>query len=102
MQFLILFRVVTGTPMDQVFALVKEESARNWEFYAAGLFRQSFYFDDYSGAVILAEANTQDEVEMATQSFPMVKAGLLTVEVIPLRPYIGIAQLFANPVSLSA
>jgi len=50
MQVLVIARVVEGTAIEKVVPLVKPESAKVWEYYAADLVRTVHYFADHSGA----------------------------------------------------
>ena len=96
MQVLVIARVVAGTPIEKVVPLVNPESAKVWEYYAADLVRTVHYFADNSGAVLLFEAPNLEAVNGAVTQLPMVQAGVLELEVIPLAPYTGIAELFAK------
>ncbi len=96
MQVLVIARVIAGTAIEKVLPLVKPEAAKVWEYYAADLVRTVHYFADNSGAVLLFEAPNLEAVNGAVTQLPMVQAGLLECEVIPLAPYTGIAELFAK------
>ncbi|MBR8834720.1 MAG: hypothetical protein DSM106950_11945 [Stigonema ocellatum SAG 48.90 = DSM 106950] len=96
MQVLVIARVIAGTAIEKVLPLVKPEAAKVWEYYAADLVRTVHYFADNSGAVLLFEASNLEAVNSAVTQLPMVQAGVLQCEVIPLAPYTGIAELFAK------
>lgn len=96
MLFLVIARVVTGTPLEQVLPLVKPESAKIWEYYAADRVRSVYYFADMGGAILLYEAASLAEAQTAIDQLPMGQAGVLTFEIIPLKPYTGFEQLFAR------
>jgi hypothetical protein len=97
MQALLIFRFTPKATLDAVVGMVKAESRRNWELYAAGIFRQSWLFEDLSGAVVIAEVESQAQANDVANGFPMVEAGYLTTEAVILRPYMGIEELFAEP-----
>lgn len=96
MQFLVIARVVEGTPMDKVLPLVPKEAAKVWEEYAADMVRSIHYIANMSGAVLMLEAPSLEEVQEAVAKFPMVEAGVLDAEVLPLKPYTGLESLFAK------
>ena len=96
MLFLILGRVVDGTTTEQILPFVKPEAAKVWEYYAADRVRSVYYFADISGAMLMYDAANLAEVEAAVAAFPMAKAGVLRFEIIPLKPYLGIEQLFVQ------
>jgi len=74
----------------------KAEAARVWELYQAGVFRELYFRQDRPEAVLVLECTDVDEANQMLNTLPLVKAGLITFEVIPLRPYPGLARLFAE------
>jgi hypothetical protein len=99
MQVLVIARVKPGIPVEQVLPFVSAEAAQAWEFYASEQIRQMYYIADMSGAVMLWEGETVESVTQEVQKLPMVKEGILTCEIIPLKPYTGFASLFAQQLS---
>lgn len=95
MQFLAIARVTAGTPTETLLPLVKPESAKIWEYYAADQLRSIYYIADMSGAVLMFESASLEAVKEATAQLPMVQAGALQIEILPLKPYTGTEQLFA-------
>ena len=61
----------------------------------AGVFRELYFRQDRPEAVLILECADVEEAEGALNSLPLVKAGLITFEIIPLVPYPGFARLFA-------
>ncbi|MEO0535763.1 MAG: muconolactone Delta-isomerase family protein [Cyanobacteria bacterium P01_A01_bin.123] len=96
MQVLVIGRIATGTPTEQVLPLVKPEAAQVWDAYATEKLRAVYYIADMSGAVMVWDMSSLEAVEAELQKLPMVKAGVLTCEVISLKPYTGLAELFAQ------
>jgi muconolactone delta-isomerase len=84
------------TKIEQVLPVVKPEAAKVWELYASGFLRSIHYIADKSGAVLLCEANTVEEINAMIAQLPMAQAGVMQFEVIPLLPYTGTAELFAQ------
>jgi hypothetical protein len=96
MQVLVIARIKAGIPVEQVLPFVSAEAARAWEFYASEQIRQMYYIADMSGAVMLWEGETVEWVAQAVNKLPMVQEGILTCEILPLKPYTGYASLFAQ------
>ncbi|ARV60765.1 hypothetical protein BZZ01_20985 [Nostocales cyanobacterium HT-58-2] len=96
MQVLVIARVVAGIAREKVFPLVKPEAAKVWEYVASDLVRTVHYIADHSGAVLLFEAPSVEAVNEAVAQLPMVQAGVLQYEILPLAPYTGLKELFAN------
>lgn len=60
------------------------------------LVRSINYIADMSGAVLMCEAASLEAMQEIAAQFPMVKAGVLNIEVLPLKPYTGFESLFAK------
>lgn len=96
MQFLVIARAAKGTPMEQVLPLVKPEAEKVWEYYAADMVRSIHYIADMSGAVLMFEAVSLEAVQEAVAQLPMARANVLQFEILPLKPYTGLDELFAK------
>jgi muconolactone delta-isomerase len=92
MQFLSLSRRLVDKFPPEAFTpeLLRRETARVRELYAAGTLRQIWKRSDTPGASILWEAASEAEVRDAIASLPIYQAGLLEIAaLIPLEPYPG-------------
>ena len=96
MQAFVIARVVEGAPMEQVLPLVKPEAAKVWELYNDEKLRTIHYISDMSGVVMLWEISSLEALEAELQKLPMIEAGMLVCEVIPIKPYTGFTELFAS------
>jgi muconolactone delta-isomerase len=95
MKLLALEREVPGAA-DHAFApYLKAEAARAWELYQAGAIREMYFRDDQPTAVLVLECADAAEANDVLKTLPLVKAGLITFDVIPLKAYPGFARLFA-------
>jgi muconolactone delta-isomerase len=74
---------------------LKAEARRVWEIYQAGILREISFRQDQNTAVLMLECATVDEAHAVLGSLPLVQAGLIHFDVIPLAPYPGLARLFA-------
>lgn len=79
---------------DQFIPFLKAEAVKAWELYQAGVFRELYFRADRKEAVLLMECSTLEEAENALASLPLVEAGLISFDVIPLVPYPGFRRLF--------
>lgn len=75
---------------------LRAEAARVWELYQAGIVRELYFDRELQQAVLLLECPGTDRAERVLDSLPLVREGLITFDVIPLRPYPGFARLFAG------
>lgn len=96
MKILALEQERSGVTAEAFKPHLKAEAARAWELYQAGVVREMYFRQDRSEAVLVLECADVAEAEAALNTLPLVQAGLITFEIIPLRPYPGFARLFAE------
>ncbi|MGB8643979.1 MAG: hypothetical protein WCF84_01985, partial [Anaerolineae bacterium] len=72
------------------------EAARVYELYQAGIVRELYFRADRHEAVLMLECADLTGAQAALQTLPLVAAGLITFELIPLTPYTGWERLFAS------
>ena len=74
---------------------MKAEARRAWELYQSGVFREIYFTQgDDPVAVIILECASVEEAKKALDSLPLVKAGFISFELMPLAPYPGFGRLF--------
>ncbi len=97
MKFLAIEHDPPGVP-DEAFTLeiLKAEAARAWELHQAGVIRELYFRADRPEAVLVLECAAADDAQAALDSLPLVQAGLIGFELIPLAAYPGFARLFAD------
>lgn len=96
MKFLALERETPNFPADQWQPHLKPEAARAWELYQSGLIRELYFDSDHHTAVLILECADKDEATRILATLPLVIAGAITFEIIPLIPYPGFARLFCK------
>jgi len=97
MKIIALEKEVTGVNDDQFTpAILKKESEKAWELHQAGIIRELYFRGDRHEAVLILECKDVDEAQAAVASLPLVKAGLIAFEIIPLIAYDGFERLFAE------
>lgn len=82
-----------ATPADFAPHL-KAEGARAWELYQEGTIRELYFRADESSAILVLECPDVEAARAVLGSLPLVQAGLISFEIIPLRAYPGFARLF--------
>ena len=78
-------------------ALLQAESRRAWDLLQAGVIRELYFRADRHAAVLVLECASTEEAQAVLATLPLVAAGLIAFEVIPLAPYPGFARLFSEP-----
>jgi hypothetical protein len=75
---------------------LKAEAVKVWELYQAGVFRELYFRQDRSEAVLMLECADVENANEVLNTLPLVKEGLITFDIIPLGPYPGFSRLFAE------
>lgn len=95
MQILAIERAVPGIPPERFTAeLSAAEARRVWDLHQQGAIRELFFREDQPAAVLILESADVAEAQTVLASLPLVAAGLIDFELIPLRAYAGFARLF--------
>ncbi len=81
----------------------RAEAARAWELHQQGFIRELYFRADREESVLVLECDSVEAAEARLATLPLVEQGLITFEIIPLRPYLGFARLFeaSSPVATS-
>jgi hypothetical protein len=95
MQCPVIMKVKPGTSREQLGPLMKPEAAKAWDMMASDALRSIHYIKGPVAAVLSFEAGDEKEVEARVSQLPLVEAGLVNVEVLPLAPFTGFAALFS-------
>jgi muconolactone delta-isomerase len=95
MKILALEKELPGATAEAFQPLLKDEACRVWELQQSGALREIYFRADQHTAVLVLECTDVDEVRRLLSSLPLVAAGLIEFEIIPLAPYDGFARLFA-------
>ena len=96
MKILALEKEVPGATAEEFGPHAKAEAVRAWELYQAGVIRELYFRQDRPEAVLVLECADVREADQVLATLPLVKAGLITFEVIPLVAYPGFARLFVE------
>ena len=85
MLILVICRPVEGSDQDEFRRLVPEETAALRGLRATGTLGDA-WSPGHPGAVFTLEVPDADEAVRIVADFPLVKAGQITTEIIPLHP----------------
>jgi hypothetical protein len=94
MRILAIEHETPGAPAAAFGPLLKAEARRAWELYQSGVIRELYFRQDRHESVLILECADAAEAEAALGTLPLVRAGLIAFEIIPLIPYPGFARLF--------
>jgi muconolactone delta-isomerase len=96
MKILAIEKEVAGVTDEEFAPHLKAEAARAWELHQAGVVRELYFRADWPGAVLVLECAGVEEAADVLNTLPLVKAGLITFDIIPLKAYPGFSRLFAE------
>lgn len=97
MKILALEKEIPGSSPEQFAIYAKAEAARVWKLYKSGHVREIYFRQDHSEAVLVLECTDKMEARQILDGLPLVQAGLIDFDIIPLVPYPGFERLFGEP-----
>lgn len=72
------------------------ESYQVYQLIQAGTVRE-IYFTETGNAVLILECTSKAEALTVLATLPLVKAGLISFEIMELRPYTGFDRIISKP-----
>jgi muconolactone delta-isomerase len=72
------------------------EARKAWDLHQAGVIRELYFRADQNKAVLILECSSVLEAQEILATLPLVQAGLISFELIPLKAYPGFARLFGE------
>jgi muconolactone delta-isomerase len=76
--------------------ILREEAAQAWRLHRRGEVRELYFRADRPAAVLFLEADDLPAARRIVEQLPLVRAGLIEFELIPLEAYPGFERLFAT------
>jgi muconolactone delta-isomerase len=75
---------------------LEAEARKAWELHQSGVLREPYFSADNHEAVPVLECDSADEARRTLSELPLMRAGLIDFQVIPLVAYPGFARLFGR------
>lgn len=75
--------------------LLKKESRVVYKYYQEGMIRE-IYFNESRNAIMILECDTISIAEEFIKLLPLVREGLITFNLIELKPYTGFNRILKN------
>jgi hypothetical protein len=97
MKLLALERELRREPEADYGELLRGEALRVWELVQEGVIREHYFRGDRHTAVLILECDDEHAARDRLATLPLVQAGYISFDVIPLVPYSGFTKLFADP-----
>jgi len=96
MKTLALEHGLPGATHEQFQQYAVPEARKAWELHQAGMIRELCFRADHNEAVLVLECGTIYDAEAILATLPLVRAGLIEFELIPLKAYPGFERLFSE------
>ncbi len=100
MQFLAISKIKEEATPDKFRAHGAEEVKHTLEAYLAGKIRSFWYRANSNGVVFILESTDEDEARLFLKELPLVDAGLVDFDLIPLQPLLPLGMLVGRRFSL--
>jgi hypothetical protein len=94
LKVLALEREKPGKTSEDFKSHLRTEALHAWRLLQSGVVREIYFRADRDEAVIILECADLGEAQRALATLPLVKAGLIEFEYIPLKPYPGFSRLW--------
>jgi len=97
MKILAIEKEIPGVAEDRFTGeILKAEARKAWELYQSGILRELYFSADKNEAVLVLECAGAEEARRQLGQLPLVRAGLIDFDIIPLTAYPGFERLFGR------
>ncbi len=96
MKILAIITAAEGTSPERMQDYLVEENKIVWDLYKSGLIREMYFRSDVLGAVFVFECANLAEAQQALNQLPLIEAGILMAQIIPLAPFTNLEFAFAK------
>ena len=100
MQILAISKLKEGVTPDQIGAHGADEVKHTLEAYLDGKIRNFWFLMNRPGVVFMLESTDEDEARRIMEELPLVVAGLMDVDLIPLQPLLPLGTLIGRKLSM--
>ena len=96
MKIIALENEIPGFSTEDFQPHLHEEAQRIWQLHKGGVIREIYFKADRHEAVLILECRDEYEAQAVIDTLPLVEAGLVTFEIIPLVAYDGYERPFGE------
>ena len=96
MKILAIEKDVPGNPAPDYQPHLRSEARRVWELQQSGVLREIMFTTAGQRAVLMLECDSEVAARDVLATLPLVRARCIDFDVFALRPYDGLARLFAG------
>jgi len=99
MQILAISKLKEGVTPDKIGAVGADEIKHTVEAYLDGKIRNFWFQVNRPGVVFILESEDEDEARQVMDELPLVVAGFMDVDLIPLQPLSPLGTLIGRKMS---
>jgi hypothetical protein len=93
MKILAIDKILPTATEENVRGVVIPEALHTWVLYTKEVVREAYFRKDRPGVVLVLECASVDEAKTLLKTFPMVRAGVVDFDVIPLGHFVPFGTL---------
>ena len=98
MKILAIDKVLPDATPDKVKENFMKEVNHTIKMYLADVVREMYFRQDRSGTILMLEAPSMEDARTLIDRMPMVQAGLIDFDLIPIGPFVPLALLLDEEV----
>lgn len=96
MKIIAIDRILPTATEDKIRDTVMLEAFHTWALYSKEVIREMYFRKDRPGVVLVLECASAQEARQLLNTFPLVKAGVIEFDVIPVGHFVPFATLLSK------
>ncbi|TND09200.1 MAG: hypothetical protein FD123_1603 [Bacteroidetes bacterium] len=96
MKIIAIDRIMPSASDERIREVVIQEAIHTWVLYSNDVIRELYFRKDRPGVVLVLECPSVGDARMLLSSFPLVKAGVIEFDIIPVGYFVPFGTLFSQ------
>lgn len=93
MKILAIDKILPTATEENIRGVVIKDALHTWVLYTKDVVREVYFRKDRPGVVLVLECPTVEDAKGILKTFPMVKAGVIDFDIIPLGHFVPFGTL---------
>lgn len=93
MKILAIDKILPTATEESIRTAVIPDAMHTWVLYTKDMVREAYFRKDRPGVVLVLECPTVEDAKTLLRTFPMVKAGVVDFDIIPLGHFVPFGTL---------
>lgn len=93
MKILVIDKILPTATEENIRGVVIRDAMHTWVLYTKDVVREIYFRKDRPGVVMVLECPSVEEAKTLLKTFPMVKAGVVDFDIIPLGHFVPFGTL---------